>query len=84
MRFNDYGIVTVSRGPMPGRPVFDRWVGDYAILGNSVLISPHVADGGTMVLMLGVTVEDDRLESVSPGGTVSDFIIGTGIRLRRQ
>jgi hypothetical protein len=85
MRFTDYGIVTVRRGPLPGRPVVDTWTGDYLILGSAVLISPHLpGQSGLSVRILSVAVQDNRLEGAPFGPGVSDYALGDGIQLRRQ
>ncbi len=87
MRFTDYGIVTVSRGPMDGAglPSSSAWTGDYLVLGTSVLISPHIAgQSGFLVRVLAVTAENDRLEGLPIGPGVGQYELGAGIQLRRQ
>jgi hypothetical protein len=100
IRFTDYGTVLVRMAnPIPFSNVLSSWVGDYVVVGAAVLISPHSIDGGFPrdLTMTPVTVADDVLEAVVPGGSNSrcahqqslhasevSHYLGWGLRLRRQ
>lgn len=82
MRFNDWGTVTVRRAPYPGRPVTDSFTGDYVVVGNSVLISPHTVAG--LISIPGIAIDGDKWESLATGAGFSDTFIGAALIMKRQ
>jgi hypothetical protein len=84
MRFNDYGTVTVRRGPYSGcgigRPLHDSFTGDYLVVGNSVIISMHQTPG--IVTIPGITITGDQWESL--GGSGGNQFIGSALLMKRQ
>ena len=82
MRFNDYGTVTVRRGPYLGRPRGDSFTGDYVVVGNGVLISPHQVPG--LLSIPGIAIDGDKWESLATSAGVSDTFIGSALMMKRQ